>query len=145
MICFNVAPCCRDPEVTAECSITVTVVSAVKKKMAFKILTRVAVLTRLKCGQTPVGFLSSGSRFEVQHDRPNQRFTVTPDSGAGERSDPARKRRCRQGLCTRSRRLHAACSIASGVDDVLVRSSSIKSRTSLLFIRTSSATKLIKI
>lgn len=56
--------------------------------MAFKILSRLPELTRLKFSQTPIGSLSSSCRFEVQHDRPNHRFTVTADSGAGS-SDSA--------------------------------------------------------
>lgn len=116
--------------------------------MAFKMLSRLPVLTRLKCNQTPIASLSSGCRCEVQHDRPNQRFTVTPDSGEGERSDPARRRRWRAGI------LHEVPGSAhglfertytGGIDSIIAISNVVKYHRQYYFLRKSSASKLIAI
>ncbi|CAK6968878.1 protein NATD1-like [Scomber scombrus] len=52
--------------------------------MAFKIFSRLTALTwRVKSYPTALTALSSSCRLTVDHDRQNQRFSVSPDSGAG--------------------------------------------------------------
>ncbi|XP_018517056.1 protein NATD1 [Lates calcarifer] len=52
--------------------------------MSFNMFSRLTALT-LRVTSYPAAFtsLSSGCRLMVEHDRQNQRFTVTPGSGAG--------------------------------------------------------------
>ncbi|GAA6222073.1 protein NATD1-like [Lates japonicus] len=52
--------------------------------MSFNMFSRLTALT-LRVKSYPAAFtsLSSGCRLMVEHDRQNQRFTVTPGSGAG--------------------------------------------------------------
>ncbi|XP_040918849.1 protein NATD1-like [Toxotes jaculatrix] len=52
--------------------------------MAFKMFSRLTAVTfRLKSFPSAFSTLSSSCRVKVEHDRLNQRFTVTPGSGAG--------------------------------------------------------------
>ncbi|XP_063326936.1 protein NATD1-like [Pelmatolapia mariae] len=53
--------------------------------MAFRILSRVCTLTHgLKSSQTAFSTLSSAGSLKVEHDRRNQRFTVTAGSSTAD-------------------------------------------------------------
>lgn len=73
--------------------------------MAWNAVCRVSALNKRR----PAAFSSLSSGLTAEHDRQNRRFTVRPDSGAGEWREPRRALRCRERSCTRGRRPPTAC------------------------------------